>query len=170
VSITFERNLSKLAVERTLYTVFDFLSDVGGLVGIITAALYVVVNAWNFNALENMISANLFKMKRPDCNDSGKSSEAETIKLERQPACKDLLLRWLPKCCHVCKLTRKERVLKQARGYLKKEINIIQIVRMRRYMMRAFKELLPWHKRAEIRKNVKFYSIVADSGEPKLQR
>ena len=68
----------------------------------------------------------------------------------------------MPKCCHkLCKRSRKDDVQKLARSYLKREINIFQIIRMRRYLMRAIKELLPKKKRSEIVKRTKFFSIVA---------
>ena len=36
VSVSFEMDLNMIHIERKLYTVFDMLSDVGGLLGILT--------------------------------------------------------------------------------------------------------------------------------------
>jgi len=62
-------------------------------------------------------------------------------------------------------------MLKTARSYYKKEINVFSIIRMRRYLMRAIKEVIPRPKRAEIRHHTKFSQIIADAkGFPTLSR
>lgn len=66
LSLTIERSLNMQFVERTVYTGFDFLSDVGGLSGILVSALVVFVNAWNYAAFDNYMVTNLYKMKEPD--------------------------------------------------------------------------------------------------------
>ena len=66
VSVTIERSLTMVAFERTVYTTFDFLSDVGGLAGILVAGLMLFVKAWNHNSFDNFMVSNLFKMKEPD--------------------------------------------------------------------------------------------------------
>ena len=66
LSLTIERSLSMQSIERTVYTGFDFLSDVGGLSGILVSALVVFVNAWNYAAFDNYMVTNLYKMKEPD--------------------------------------------------------------------------------------------------------
>ena len=66
VSVNIERDLNMNAFERTVYTSFDFLSDVGGLAGILISGLWVFVNAWNYNSFDNYMVTNLFKMKKPD--------------------------------------------------------------------------------------------------------
>ena len=44
----------------------------------------------------------------------------------------------------------------------KKEINVFQIIRMRRYLMRALKELLPRQKRKELRQHTKYSQILTE--------
>ena len=66
VSVNIERDLNMNAFERTVYTSFDFLSDVGGLSGILVSGLWIFVNAWNYNSFDNYMVSNLFKMKKPD--------------------------------------------------------------------------------------------------------
>ena len=48
VSVSFEMDLSVMHIERQLYTVFDMLSDVGGLLGILTTIAAVLNAIWNY--------------------------------------------------------------------------------------------------------------------------
>ena len=64
ISVTIEMDLSLIAYERTLYTFFELLSDVGGLSGILVTIFTVIVSIWNFNSFENIMVSNLFKMRK----------------------------------------------------------------------------------------------------------
>ena len=56
-------NLSRFDFERSQYTLFDMLSDVGGLSGMLFSLFAIVMKAWNHNSLENYMVKNLFKEK-----------------------------------------------------------------------------------------------------------
>ena len=60
--ITVEMDLSLMTYERTVYTMFDLLSDVGGLQGIMFYLFASLAAAWNFNRFDNMMIASLFKI------------------------------------------------------------------------------------------------------------
>ena len=49
IAITVEMDLSLTNYERTLYTLFDLLSDIGGLSGILFSLFALFVRSWNFN-------------------------------------------------------------------------------------------------------------------------
>lgn len=70
VSVSLERNLALTEFSRTIYTGFDFLSDVGGFSSILVSFMAMVVSIWNFNSLENTMASKLFKFRRrPNYND-----------------------------------------------------------------------------------------------------
>ena len=64
ISITIEVDLSLINYERTLYTAFDLLSDVGGLSGILVTLFTVFIRAWSFNQFDNMMVSHLYKVKK----------------------------------------------------------------------------------------------------------
>ena len=66
VSVTVEMDLNRIDYSRSRYTVFDLLSDVGGLSGIFFSVFSIFMLAWNHNALENFMVAQLFKVQIPD--------------------------------------------------------------------------------------------------------
>lgn len=42
---------------------FDLLSDIGGLSSILISLLAIVANVWNYDNLDNMMVAHLFKVQ-----------------------------------------------------------------------------------------------------------
>ena len=62
ISVTVEMDLNRIDYSRSRYTVFDLLSDVGGLSGIFFSTFSIFMLAWNHNALENFMVAHLFKV------------------------------------------------------------------------------------------------------------
>ena len=64
VSVTVEMDLSLLTYERTIFTLFDMLSDIGGLSGILMTTFGIITAIWNYNAFDNMMVSLLFKIKK----------------------------------------------------------------------------------------------------------
>ena len=64
ISITIEMDLNLTNYERTLYTLFDLLSDIGGLSGILFTLLAFFVRSWNFNSFDNMMASHLYQIKK----------------------------------------------------------------------------------------------------------
>ena len=58
-------DLNLLQYERQIYTVFDLLSDVGGLTGILSLLFSVITSIWNFQSFENFMVSRLFKIQKP---------------------------------------------------------------------------------------------------------
>ena len=59
-------SLNILKYEREVYTFFDMLSDVGGLMGIITTTFNYLVSLWTFQYFEDFMVSKLFKIKKLD--------------------------------------------------------------------------------------------------------
>ena len=49
VSVTIERDLNLTEHARYIYTFFDFLSDIGGLSGVLVTILAFVSAIWNYD-------------------------------------------------------------------------------------------------------------------------
>lgn len=60
ISVTIEMDFSLQTYERTLYTLFDMLSDIGGLSGILIAILALIVSAWTYNSFDNAMVRDLY--------------------------------------------------------------------------------------------------------------
>ena len=64
-SATFEMDFDMWYIERNKYTVFDLLSDVGGLLGILTAISSIMISIWNYQNFDNFMVSRLFKIELP---------------------------------------------------------------------------------------------------------
>lgn len=62
VSVTVEMDLSLVTYERTIFTLFDMLSDIGGLSGILMTFFGALAALWNFKTFDNMMVTSLFKV------------------------------------------------------------------------------------------------------------
>ena len=59
-------NRDQLVIARSGYTFLDYLSDIGGMQGMLISGVGYFITIWNFNMLDNHMVTRLFKMKRPD--------------------------------------------------------------------------------------------------------
>ena len=91
-----------MTFERTIYTLFDVLSDIGGLSGILISLFFLIVTSWNHNKFNNMLVSRLFKIR------GDKGYEDVEIINSCMPNCTDWILSLLPSFCIVCKRARKE--------------------------------------------------------------
>ena len=114
ISVTVEMNLNLMTYERSLYTLFDLLSDVGGLSGILFTMFGAVITLWNFNSLNNLLVSDLFNFKTPSAHETvtgRKKAGVEGIKKSRMPYCREQLICCLPRKCTACCRGRKERAM-----------------------------------------------------------
>ena len=123
VSITLERNLGISELSRTIYTGFDFVSDVGGLSGFLLGFFAIIVSAWNFNSFENTMASHLYRVSNAP-HEPG-PDKTKPFTLGNSPNCKDCGRMCLPTFCFKCKCCRPSRydkALERAREQLGQEV------------------------------------------------
>ena len=59
-----ERNLGITSLSRTIYTAFDFVSDVGGLSGFLLSFFTIIIRIWNFNSFDNIMASKLYRFAK----------------------------------------------------------------------------------------------------------
>ena len=64
--MTIEMDPNLLMYERSVYTIFDLLSDLGGLNGILMTIFGLICATWNYNAFDNRMVKRLFKIRKPE--------------------------------------------------------------------------------------------------------
>ena len=60
-SVTFERDLTLETIERQMYTIFDMLSDLGGLSEMLMFISLAILAGWNFLSFESYLVSLLYK-------------------------------------------------------------------------------------------------------------
>ena len=64
-------NLKMIA--RDGYTILDFLSDIGGILGLLISGITYILVSWNYNYFENFLVTRLFKLQRVDLDEEEKA-------------------------------------------------------------------------------------------------
>lgn len=147
-------DLSKRIIARAGYTVLDWVSDIGGIQGMLISGVALFMGFWNHNMLENHLVSRLFKVERVR---EGKGSTISrdneffaryrfikmmpTLSQSFVEYVKEMIPGWL--CCSkCCKPGRYYAGFAKGRQKLQKESNIIEILKKLRYFEIALQELL----------------------------
>ena len=112
VSVAVEMSLSINKVSRSVYTMFDMLSDIGGLLGILVSVFAIMAGIWNYLAYDNFLVSRLFRVRRQSkpsksaaVFDSPSFAQSSPIKVSLIPNFKEWFWAVCP-CIHVCKRSR----------------------------------------------------------------
>ena len=124
-------NMDRTLIERKAYTILDILSDLGGLQGILISGISFLLSILNYNHLNSYLASQLFK-----------SHQIALVPLSTCDSVKGFCIRLLPAKLACCHKRRKQIVMEKAREALEKELDIIHIVRSRRFIKIALKHLL----------------------------
>ena len=60
---SFELDLDKKVIERTVYTILDVLSDIGGIWSVLVWAVFTLLSVLNYNKFDDAIITRFFKVK-----------------------------------------------------------------------------------------------------------
>ena len=159
MDITFELDLDRKFIMRKSYNFLDLLSEVGGMIGILTVIFSSVVSSFNYNNFDNYMVSRLFKVKKVDSETFQSDpyfQRADFIDhsnyhnflhyFNSKIPCKNSLC-----CCKCCRKNRAQRGMDIAREKIYKEINIVEIIKKLRYVTDALRYLIPEKKRFQIK-------------------
>lgn len=62
MDITFEMDLNLKVVARDGYTILDWISDIGGIQGILISAIAIIIGYWNYNFFDNFMVSKLYRI------------------------------------------------------------------------------------------------------------
>jgi len=65
MDITVEMNLDQKVIARDGYTILDYISDLGGMQGMLISAFAYFLLFWNHNMFDNHMVTRLYKLKKP---------------------------------------------------------------------------------------------------------
>jgi len=64
MTVTIERNMDLKVIARQGYTVLDYISDLGGMQGILISSMAWLIAVWNYNKFDNHMVSRLFKVEK----------------------------------------------------------------------------------------------------------
>ncbi len=169
VDITVEMNLDQVVIARAGYTVLDWISDIGGMQGMLISFIAWLIAIWNHNMFDNHMVTRLYKIqKHQDASNADKQSKlsdrsASEFMFPRKLFNPKEYLKSLCCCQRLCHTTdRLERGFELGRSMLEKETNIIEIVKSRRYLSQAVRLLLSKEQRKKLRERSRYLIVNPD--------
>ena len=79
MEITVERNLDQVVVVREGYTILDYLSDIGGMQGLIFSGFALLLSLWNYNYFDDHLVSRLYKFEQLASADSEKGKKQTNV-------------------------------------------------------------------------------------------
>ena len=149
MDILIEMNQDLWIIQRTSYKISDVLTDIGGMSSCIVSAFSVFLHFWNYKNFQNYMASRLFKIQERITSSKDKRKKSfqaigEFIKPTRFCNIGHFLMDLVPhkcrRCC--CRKTRAQRCIDNALSIMDDEINIVEIVKSRRYFKIALQSLL----------------------------
>ena len=131
--------------------------------GMIISGIAVFISFWNYNFFDNKMVQKLYKMEKQDAEKKVFRNVSERSDFLFQSFMynqKEWFIDTLPAClCKCYKPNRKEKTFQLARVAMQKEINIIEILKSRRYVNAAIKSLLPRNQRKKLKERSRYIVI-----------
>ena len=148
----------------------DLLSDIGGFTSIFISGLSFLITIWNYKNFEYHFLTNFFKKKVTKTNkqlkvNSENKSNNENFASGKICNLKEYLLELIPSLTKVscCRRNSKHAAIEKARIALNKEVNIIEIIRVLRYLKHAMRQVLPKQIRIEAKKSSRYVYLDSES-------
>ena len=120
VTVTVEMDLTVNMYERQVYTIFQMLSDFGGLTTILGYLFFKLQGSWNYQSFDNFMVSRLFKVMKPRDEIQEEKSyfrKSEFFKLSSTPNFRNIFGCIPLRCCKAGQ-SRKERAMQMARDKL----------------------------------------------------
>ena len=174
MEISIERNLDLKVVSREGYTILDFLSDLGGMQGLIYSVLAMMLGFWNYNYLEDFLVSRLYRLEKTSVNKVPASSFFKNsefmipLKLDNP---KTYIRESLPTCCakkRPCRPDRRTMGFALARAKLELETNAIEFIKMKRYFGLALRTILSKEQRMLLKERSRYRLISLSTSQKKL--
>ena len=140
-------------IERDGYTILDILSDVGGLLGILTTGIQLFLSILNHRHLDIYMASKLFKVT-PNANSANSTATSLSVSTQVAANIKNFCIEHiLPRKLVCCRQERLRIALHKAVETMEEEVDIIRIIRSRRFIHMALKHLLDpkVHKELELK-------------------
>ena len=114
------------------------------------------------------MASKLYKIKKPEDEEQKSKTYFERstfFKPSKLRNLRDYMIDSLPNRLKCCKETRQERAIKKAITEMDKEIDIIEMIKSRRFFKMAIRKLLSHKDRLDLKERSRYIMIDPDSGE-----
>lgn len=85
LDITVEMNLNQLVIARDGYTSLDFISDIGGMQGMLISGAAMLLAIWNYHYMENFLVTKLYRLSEENEDGAGLKAKKKELVLKSLP-------------------------------------------------------------------------------------
>ena len=166
--LSFEVLLDLHQISREHFSVLDLMGDIGGVQAILISFFQFILFFLNYRYFDSYMASKLYKIKKPEDEEQKSKTHFERSDFFKPGKWRNLcnyMQDSLPDWLKCCKETRQERAIKKAITEMDKEINIIDIVKSRRFTNLALRKLLSHKDRMDLKERSRYLMIDPDSGE-----
>lgn len=133
MQVTYEFDLTLYKIDRDVYSVLDWVGDVGGLNEGLFIFFKVILSLFQYRALEHFLIEHLYlKDAGPGGGTGGKDTSQDlSLRAAKTRLCRQKCLECLPRCLQrgICRASDEERYFAKGRQLLRQELDIVQFVR-----------------------------------------
>ena len=168
INLQYEVDMDKHIIFRENYHILDLLGDIGGIQAILISFFQFILFFTNYHHFDSFMASHLYKIKKPEDEEQKSKTHFERSDFFKPGKCRNLcnyMQDSLPNWLKCCKETRQERAIKKAITEMDKEINIIDIVKSRRFTNLALRKLLSHKDRMDLKERSRYLMIDPDSSE-----
>ena len=125
----------------------------------------------NYDNFDTFMASRLFKIQKENVDDNQYKSyfeRSEFFKPELTTNLKEYWMDTMPEKIVCCKRNRTQRGIQKALEALNQEIDIIELIKSRRYFKMALRHLLPPKVRMELKERSRYISVDPDAPETKI--
>ena len=137
------------------------LSDVGGIQGILISTFSMFLTLLNYKYFDQFMASKLYKIKREDADEVQQSKKdyfqrSTFFKPTKYGNLRLYMMDLLPSKCVCCRRNRQERGIIKAMEAMDKEIDIVELIKSRRFMKMAIRKLLSDRVRMELKQRSRY--------------
>lgn len=104
LDITIEMNLNQVVIARDGYTLLDFISDIGGMQGMLISGAAMLLAIWNYHYAENLLVSKLYRLSSRSLTEEGIKVGKQALVLKKFPLINicDFICEKLPHSLQCC--------------------------------------------------------------------
>ena len=147
LQLTYEFDLDLYRIDRDVYSILDWIGDIGGLNEGLFVILGIILSYFNYNTFEHFMIEHLFFKREQSAQHVGGKVFTQ-LQDKKTRICRQKMIQCCPASCKrrflcfkVCNLSKEERLFARARQSFEKEINIVLFLKKIRRLETFQREL-----------------------------
>ena len=148
------------------------MGDIGGVQAILISFFQFILFFLNYRYFDSYMASKLYKIKKPEDEEQKSKTYFERsnfFKPSKVKNLRDYVIDSLPNRLKCCKETRQERAIKKAITQMDREIDIIEMIKSRRFFHLAIRKLLTHKERVDLKERSR-YSLIDPDTEDNVEQ